>query len=251
MSYEAIIFDLDGTAVPSVREGMPNQELIDVIEQTKHKIHLCAATGRSWPVAKSIIKALGLTDPCIAANGAVIVDPVQEQLLWDQKILATDLAEIKKITIGYPFPIAYSENLTLIEAPQMSDAELSKPANILYILDIPSEIAEKIKNDLSHISGVTVSKAFSWNLEGGLDLHITNSSATKEHAVAELCEMLKVNRENVAGIGDGYNDIHLFQSVGYKVAMGNAVTELKETADLVIGSLEENGLANFIKSATQ
>lgn len=63
----------------------------------------------------------------------------------------------------------------------------------------------------------------------------------------ELCDLLNLDRSEVAGVGDGHNDIHLFNAVGHKVAMGNAVPELKEAADVVIGSVSENGLAEFLQ----
>jgi hydroxymethylpyrimidine pyrophosphatase-like HAD family hydrolase len=96
---------------------------------------------------------------------------------------------------------------------------------------------------------ITVTKAHSWNIQGGIDLHITNSQSTKEHAVIELCKMLGVNPANVAGVGDGHNDIHLFNSVGHKIAMGNAVADLKAVADQVIACLDEDGLAKFIEGS--
>jgi len=102
---------------------------------------------------------------------------------------------------------------------------------------------------LEPIKGITVSKAHSWTIPEGIDLHITNENSTKEHAVIELCSLLGVDRSNVAGVGDGFNDLHLFQAVGHKVAMGNAVIELKEAADQVIGREDANGLGEFIEGA--
>lgn len=49
------------------------------------------------------------------------------------------------------------------------------------------------------------------------------------------------------GIGDGANDIHLFNAVGLKVAMGNAVPSLKEKADIVIGHVTDDGLAQYFE----
>lgn len=39
--------------------------------------------------------------------------------------------------------------------------------------------------------------------------------------------------------GDGPNDMEIFDYVGFKIAMGNAVSELKEKADYVTDTVEE------------
>lgn len=251
MKYEAIIFDLDGTAMPSAPDALPSKAVIDTVKKYKEKIHLCAATGRSWPRAKNIITALGLTDPCITSGGALIIDPAKKDVLWEERISLDDVTEIKQAVGDYPYKIAFTQGLETRYASNIKRATLDYPLTTLYILDVPAKPAEEIIGKLSHINGVTVTKAYSWVLPNGIDLHITNRRATKEHGVIELCNLLKVNRSNVAGVGDSYNDIHLFNAVGHKIAMGNAVPDLKEVADIVIDTLEEEGLASFIESSVQ
>ena len=48
--------------------------------------------------------------------------------------------------------------------------------------------------------------------------------------------------ENVLFFGDGPNDLEMFDYVGLKIAMGNAVPELKDKADFVTKSVEEDGI---------
>ncbi len=64
----------------------------------------------------------------------------------------------------------------------------------------------------------------------------------------ELLDRLGVAKQNAIGIGDGHNDIHLFNAVGTKVAMGNAVAELQSVAEQVIGSVKEDGLAAYFET---
>lgn len=64
----------------------------------------------------------------------------------------------------------------------------------------------------------------------------------------ELLRLLGVRKEDTIAIGDGHNDIHLFEAVGHRVAMGNAIPELKAVSDQVIGSITHNGLATYLNS---
>ena len=60
-------------------------------------------------------------------------------------------------------------------------------------------------------------------------------------------QILGADRSEMIGIGDGHNDLHLFAAVGHKVAMGNAVDELKQAADETIGSVQEQGLEKYLE----
>lgn len=248
--YEAIIFDLDGTAVPNKPDGMPSEELVRITRDSRDKIPLCAATGRSWQMAKNIIGALGLIYPCVVAGGAMIVDPSDEEIIWQEIIPADVQADILKIAIKYGYEVAYVEGLTTTHNHKPGTHRPNSPLNTFYILNVPFTEAKKIISEVKNIEIVTISEALSWKIRDGVDLHITNRSSTKEHAVMELCRVIGIDRTRVAGVGDGQNDIHLFNTVGYKVAMGNAVPELKEHADIIIKSLDEEGLSDFIREST-
>jgi hydroxymethylpyrimidine pyrophosphatase-like HAD family hydrolase len=59
--------------------------------------------------------------------------------------------------------------------------------------------------------------------------------------------MLGVKYEEIIGVGDSYNDYSLLMASGLKVAMGNAVKELKDVADYIAPSVDEDGLAEVIE----
>jgi hydroxymethylpyrimidine pyrophosphatase-like HAD family hydrolase len=50
---------------------------------------------------------------------------------------------------------------------------------------------------------------------------------------------------------DGLNDFHLFRAGGTKIAMGNADIELKKQADIVIGDVDNDGLAEYLEKLVQ
>ena len=58
---------------------------------------------------------------------------------------------------------------------------------------------------------------------------------------------LNIAPENTMAIGDGENDIEMLQAVGTSVAMGNAVQKLKDVASQVVGSNDEDGVAQAIE----
>ncbi len=240
----AVVFDLDGTAVPSGEHSVPSQAMIGAIIRAQPSLRLCAATGRSWEVARKVVRALRLGDPCIVSGGTQIIDPVNTQILWQATIQPASAQAIAAVMASRNYPFAYIREL---EGQRSLDKFRPDDINIMYILDVPPAGEKAVMQELAQIPHITVSRALSWNLSDGVDLHITSNIATKEHAVYELAKIIGVPTAQMAGVGDGHNDIHLFNAVGHKVAMGNAAPELKAAADEIIGSIDEDGLAHYIE----
>lgn len=59
--------------------------------------------------------------------------------------------------------------------------------------------------------------------------------------------MIDIKKDEIIGVGDGYNDLALFEAVGLKVAMGNGVEELKAKADYITKHVDKDGLADVIE----
>lgn len=74
----------------------------------------------------------------------------------------------------------------------------------------------------------------------------TPKGTTKERAIQELCSVCRISAEEITAFGDDYADIGMLQLCGTGIAMGNAVREVKEQADLVIGSNDEDGIAAYL-----
>ena len=89
-------------------------------------------------------------------------------------------------------------------------------------------------------------KAASYKGDHLVDVYFSHSNATKQHAVFELANILGISNDEIIGIGDGYNDFPLLMGSGLKVAMGNAVSELKEIADYIAPTVDDDGLADVI-----
>ena len=62
-----------------------------------------------------------------------------------------------------------------------------------------------------------------------------------------LCKKLGIKQEETIAFGDGYNDLSLIEYCGYGVAMENAVDEVKERANYITLSNNDNGIAYCLK----
>ena len=62
-----------------------------------------------------------------------------------------------------------------------------------------------------------------------------------------LIEQLGIKQEEVISFGDGYNDLSLIEFAGMGVAMANAVDEVKQRANYITLSNDEEGIYECLK----
>jgi len=82
---------------------------------------------------------------------------------------------------------------------------------------------------------------------GTIYYNIVDTNSSKGNAVKYLCDMFNISKENRIAIGDGYNDIFMFNECGTKVANWNALPILKELADYVTDDNNNDWIANFLE----
>lgn len=68
----------------------------------------------------------------------------------------------------------------------------------------------------------------------------------KGNAVSYVLDYFNIDKENSYAFGDGYNDQAMIENVGTGIAMGNGVEALKEKADYITDSIENNGIYNAL-----
>ncbi len=253
MKKSAIIFDIDGTAIDSPVQKIPTERLINAVSLASQNYYLCAATGRAWSFAKPVLKGLKLIDPCIISGGTQICDPGSGKIFWQCDIEPANLDAV--IAIAKQFPDQkvlfndYTDEDYLYGGFLPKDLHINEDVYMFNIKLVPPEIAQKIVEKISLVNGLTCIKIIAQRPELN-DIHILNNQATKEHAIAELINMLKIDRENTIGVGDGHNDIHLFNGVRHKIAVENAVPEIKSIADEIIGNVKDDGFAAYLETLT-
>lgn len=251
MKYRAIITDLDGTALDSPVEKVVSKRLADAVTALEGQgVKVCGATGRAETFAKPVVASMGLRHPVIVSGGTRIVDPVSGHELWSCGLSPEQLKKVTEVLQPTSYGFLWNDSTEddyLNGGWPISRFTEYESTYFFEVCFVPyNEVRGLVDLLLTSVEGiaVTVVNAQRPNMN---DLHITNEAATKEHAVYELEKMIGVTKEEMIGVGDGHNDIHLFKAVGYKVAMGNAVQDLKDAADEVIGSVQEDGLARYFE----
>lgn len=248
MKYKAVIADVDGTlfAPSEMPSPRPSDKMIDAVKKvTDMGVAFSIASGRSLSWVEEIIKGFDLKTPIILDNGARIYDCKNKKYVWESllpkeisKSVISFLAKDKSLRI-----IVNDDGRRLEDISKIKDWKISK----ILVLGVSPDKAERLYQQLQIIPNIHVTKSVSGTGEKSQSVHVTNFDATKQIAVGKLEELLGVRKEEIIGIGDSYNDFPLLMASGLKVAMKNAVPEIKEIADYIAPSYEEEGVIDVLE----
>lgn len=75
----------------------------------------------------------------------------------------------------------------------------------------------------------------------------TKAGVTKERAIEQVCTACGISLSDIIAFGDDLADIGMLKLCGTGIAMGNALDEVKESADIVIGRNDEDGIAEYVE----
>jgi len=75
----------------------------------------------------------------------------------------------------------------------------------------------------------------------------SSATATKEHSIKILSEKLNIKIEEIVAFGDDFNDIGMLKLCGTGVAMQNAIPQVKEIADVITKTNNDDGVAKYIE----
>lgn len=243
MKYKALMLDVDGTLVFDFNEGITSKRLLDSLERATKKLHVGFATGRPPYLMQKILKQVPFNGPSIFGGGGIILDLPSQKELYVKNISEQDARKIAKYLIKNK--IKFFVNLGGRDEEYSPSLDLSEVVD-MYTALLPIEKTDTIIEDLSHIATVSLHKAHVANHKG-YGVHITHAEATKLHGIFEVAKYLGIGAHEIIGVGDGYNDFPLLMACGLKIAMGNAVPELKEIADYIAPSVDEDGVAHVIE----
>ena len=116
----------------------------------------------------------------------------------------------------------------------MQNAEKIENINVQF--KNPKDKSAMMKR-LSSVDTVTVTTSTHHNLEIG------GATTSKADAIRHLCGILNIREENVMAVGDSPNDGAMIEAAGLGIAVANALDEVREKADYITLSNDEDGVA--------
>lgn len=240
--YKAVLIDVDKTLI-SVHGGYPSKKVTETLLKAKEHVHIALATGKPYQQLAHLVENLKLSGPSIVSGGAQIVNVSTGEMYAEYPINLETIFEIGNILKETNENFWIQDNG--VDHHFESTYKPFKPFAII-VHDITADYADKVLEKISQFSDISTFKVSQYDSHN-FDLHISSIHATKQQGVLHLSDLLAIQPHEIIGIGDSYNDFPLLMACGLKVAMGNAVDELKEIADYVCADVLHDGVAEVIE----
>ena len=256
-----LALDIDDTLVMTGK--LPSERLKRAIRLAENNgVTVVLATGRGFLGTKKIRESLSVFGPLIHYGGAVISDGRTGEHLFvnylrpDDVVTAFAIADTFDIhaqiyeedTVVFRRENAFTKqytsilNLPYIVDPQLLFRPLDSIPKVLFAVDPAQEkeLYREIRALLpNHLSVLCSKPGF---------IEIGSVSSTKGKALEKVAAMLNIPREEVTAIGDNTLDLDMIEWAGTCVCVENANALVKEKADLIIGSCENDGVAEYLES---
>jgi Cof subfamily protein (haloacid dehalogenase superfamily) len=250
MQYKIVFLDIDGTIVPHGK-AISNATK-HAIEKLKNKnIHVVLATGRAPYFSETVIQESG-AESMVFFNGSFVSH--DGEVIYQSPIEKKVLEKLHYLTNHHKHPLTYlgptAFKATDLTHPFVLEAFMRDPwkpelapASYWMEEDIYQVFLHCDVNEESFYQSEVPELDFRrWSSVGARTCDVNLSSSTKAVGITKLLEKLGIAPDEAVAFGDGLNDIEMLSLVGMGVAMGSARDEVKQAANMVTLSAEEDGV---------
>jgi Cof subfamily protein (haloacid dehalogenase superfamily) len=266
MKYRLLVVDVDGTLVDKDGKISP-LDAQAISEVQAQGVQVSLSTGRVINACRHIIEELSLSGYHIFFDGAVISDPSKNDVIYmktiDEKTVrrAVEFARSNRIYLElYTTEKFYAERTNWSDVvhrnyfgvePVIEDLDKICECHKIVKAELISHSREEDAQILmfkQEFDGILrFSPAHSPAHPNIEFMNIVDPGVSKGAALKYLTEYRGLKKKEVLAIGDGLNDIPLFEAAGTKVAMGNAYDVLKALADDITLDVGSGGVAAAIE----
>lgn len=265
---QLLVLDIDGTLAGESNMIRPLVQQAIQAAQAKG-VQVAIATGRMYQSALRFHQEVGSALPLVAYQGALIRDPVTDQVHahWpvEPRIAAQLLDDFEQPDLRTHLSVHfYIDDRLYVRELNATSAAYAERSQVEAIA--VGDLRQVLDTAPTKVLALSENSALIESLFGKLrqrytpaELYLTKSIATffeaahptvnKGVAVSYLAEsLLDLQPENIMVIGDNFNDMEMIRYAGTGVAMGNAPEAVQAIADWVAPSVEEDGVAAAIEA---
>ena len=265
---KVIAMDLDGTALNHQKQ-LTERTRAAIQNAAKSGIQIVVATGRTFSSLAPEVLAMPEITCAITSNGAVVNRIPDGAVLLHNYPNPETVSEIAgmiqgekidtEVCTGGQAYIGQSYYERVLEGKTNRDVQYVKttrhPVPDIYQFLLEHRMAieninlnfktleekQQWQQRFQKLPGVTPTSSFLFNVELG------GATTSKAHALQALLDEWQMTSQQVMAFGDSENDLGMIQLAGIGVAMANGMEEVRQAADLLAESNEEDGVAKIIE----
>lgn len=253
MKIKAAFFDVDGTLVSPRYANVPFSTRQTLNELHRSGIKTFLATGRHALELKQMPVNSMRFDGYVTLNGQICLDE-DKNMFYDSPICKQDIDVMIDAFKSKELPIMLVEKdrmyINFINdivckaqadiATPLPDIEEYHGSHLIYqfIAYCDNEEAQKLIDPLRNC------KMTFWNPNA---VDIISKNGGKIRGIQEMLRKYGIRKDEMIAFGDGENDLDMLEFSKIGVAMGNADDKVKEKADYITASVDDDGIQKAIK----
>jgi Cof subfamily protein (haloacid dehalogenase superfamily) len=271
LDIRLVAMDLDGTLLDSnKRISDENARVLRTCEA--RGIRMVFSSGRSFESLRRMALEVGLASPIISSNGARVDLTPNGPMLADYPFDPTLARNVYDILLksGVYFIVynagrLYKCNVAAGEANRGTNAVKWDEKKEPSLIDVVDDPAQTVSEGLAHVHKFVAFTTDTERLNALKDkleretpsslssswfdnVEILRPGAGKGKALRDLTRALGLKKSQIMAFGDNLNDMDMFASVGFPVAMENAIEPLKAIACHIAPHHNESGVARALRA---
>lgn len=267
-TVKLIALDMDGTLLSG--NGNVSTEGISLLKQFRDQgILIVICTGRPYYSIQRIFQE-PVYDYVIGMNGQTITDAKTGITKELSPLNKEEIAELKSYLYRYPMVLSYSDNdkfyhtaaplyRVLLDMYHIVYAvyhkitrkpyypHKMKPLREVQITSCGKFCFASFGFVLNHFAKHLNTSRYALFFVNRKWLEVLHSGISKGNALKLIMAEHQIDASQACAIGDGENDLSMFDAVGTKVAMANAMPRVKEKANAFALSNKEDGAVRWLK----
>lgn len=265
LSTRLLLVDVDGTLIgPGT---YPTPRVSEAIAATQDRgVAVALSTGRATEACYHLLNQLKLEGLHIFFNGAAIIDWPSNDVIYLLALPPEPARRLVHLSREYGvFLEIYSHNYYFVERDDEITANQRRKLAIEPVITDLEKLCGRLKivkgqlvapDEASKQAAQVISDKMQGLCEMGLSIDPSNNWAfvnaiarnvSKGATARYLADYLGLDRSEIMAVGDSYNDIDLFREAGFSIALEPAPPGLREIADAIVPSVNEDGLAVAIE----
>lgn len=263
MNEHLIVVDLDGTLLTDDKtiSSLTKETLIKA-KQAGHQVMI--ATGRPYRASQIYYEELSLTTPIVNFNGAFIHHP--KNPMWQTIHTPVDLRVVHDVVESvhkYEYDNLIAEVLDDVYLHRDDEGMLQMfrmgSPNILtgdlknILLQDPTSLliqADDVNTPIirQHLHDVHAEliEHRRWGAPFPI-IEIVRKGLSKAVGIDHIAKEMGIPRDRIIAFGDEDNDLEMIDYAGIGVAMSNGIDDLKNIANEITLSNNEDGIAKFLQ----
>ncbi len=233
-----------------------NKETIELAKQAGHKVVICTSRPRYHSIKISMDS--NASSIIVSFNGGEVYDRENNKVIFNKCINPSNLYKLidfayendVRVVVGDAKNDYVSKNLRndsqiLLDKDKYKEQIKSLSISTCMIIDEKANLVEElmkyVKND-PNLSILNIKEDDYYEMW----FTIGNSKVNKGVGVKEVCDYYNIPLKNTIAIGNGINDIAMFETTGFSIAVDNASDVVKEYADYITDSNDNDGVSKAI-----